>query len=143
MHQHSVDELTWYYSYKLAEKLQDRLNELNKDLTEMIEEINSTSQTLSKTGKPDDPVYPPALTLILPCTNIRQLTKVVRVLNTQLSQLQLIDSGASQLQEKISKAQKESRVVGANGWNGLGTDPTEDFYRSFRGNRSERHGGHA
>lgn len=43
-------------SYKLAEKLQDRLNELNKDLTEMIEEINSTSQTLSKTGKPDDPV---------------------------------------------------------------------------------------
>jgi nuclear pore complex protein Nup62 len=40
----------------LAEKLQDRLNELNKDLTEMIEEINTTSQTLSKTGKPDDPV---------------------------------------------------------------------------------------
>jgi seryl-tRNA synthetase len=43
-------------TYKLAEKLQDRLNELNKDLTEMIEEINTTSQTLSKTGKPDDPV---------------------------------------------------------------------------------------
>jgi hypothetical protein len=43
-------------SYKLAEKLQDRLNELNKDLTEMIEEINRTSQDLSKTGKPDDPV---------------------------------------------------------------------------------------
>lgn len=43
-------------SYKLAEKLQDRLNELNKDLTEMIEEINTTSQTLSKSGKPDDPV---------------------------------------------------------------------------------------
>lgn len=43
-------------TYKLAEKLQDRLNELNKDLTEMIEEINNTSQTLSKTGKPDDPV---------------------------------------------------------------------------------------
>lgn len=47
-------------SYKLAEKLQDRLNELNKDLTEMIEEINSTSQTLSKTGKPDDPVRFPS-----------------------------------------------------------------------------------
>lgn len=43
-------------TYKLAEKLQDKLNELNKDLTEMIEEINTTSQTLSKTGKPDDPV---------------------------------------------------------------------------------------
>ena len=56
----------------------------------MIEEINNTSQTLSKTGKPDDP-----------------LTKVVRVLNTQLAQLQLIDSGASQLREKITKAQRE------------------------------------
>jgi nuclear pore complex protein Nup62 len=43
-------------TYTLAEKLQDRLNELNKDLTEMIEEINNTSQTLSKTGTPDDPV---------------------------------------------------------------------------------------
>lgn len=111
-------------TYKLAEKLQDRLNELNKDLTEMIEEINNTSQTLSKTGKPDDP-----------------LTKVVRVLNSQLSQLQLIDSGAAQLQEKISKAQKESHRVGTNGWNGLGTDPSEDFYRSFRGGRSDRFGG--
>ncbi|KAF2471087.1 uncharacterized protein BDR25DRAFT_325363 [Lindgomyces ingoldianus] len=110
--------------YKLAEKLQDRLNELNKDLTEMIEEINSTSQTLSKTGKPDDP-----------------LTKVVRVLNGQLAQLQLIDSGASQLQDKIKATQKESHRVGANGWNGLGTDPTEDFYRSFRGGRGERFGG--
>jgi nuclear pore complex protein Nup62 len=42
--------------YKLSEKLSDRLNELNRDLTEMIEEINTTSQTLSKTGKADDPV---------------------------------------------------------------------------------------
>lgn len=111
-------------TYKLAEKLQDRLNELNKDLTEMIEEINNTSQTLSKTGKPDDP-----------------LTKVVRVLNSQLSQLQLIDSGAAQLQEKIIKAQRESHRVGTNGWSGLGTDPSEDFYRSFRGGRSDRFGG--
>lgn len=111
-------------TYKLAEKLQDRLNELNKDLTEMIEEINTTSQTLSKTGKPDDP-----------------LTKVVRVLNTQLAQLQLIDSGASQLQDKINKAHKDSQGIGRNGWNGLGSDPTEDFYRSFRGGRSERFGG--
>jgi nuclear pore complex protein Nup62 len=73
--------------------------------------------------------------------NRLQLTKVVRVLNSQLSQLQLIDSGAAQLQEKIAKAQKESRGVGSNGWNGLGTDPSEDFYRSFRGGRSERFGG--
>jgi nuclear pore complex protein Nup62 len=133
-------------TYKLAEKLQDRLNELNKDLTEMIDEINNTSQMLSKTGKPDDPV---SLTIFYnrrghhksSIANNKQLTKVVRVLNSQLSQLQLIDSGAAQLQEKINKAQKESRGVGSNGWNGLGTDPSEDFYRSFRGGRSERFGG--
>jgi len=70
-----------------------------------------------------------------------QLTKVVRVLNTQLAQLQLIDSGASQLQDKINKAHKDSQGIGRNGWNGLGSDPTEDFYRSFRGGRSERFGG--
>ena len=67
------------------------------------------------------------------------------MLNTQLSQLQLIDSGASQLQDKITKAQKESRAVGGggHGWKGLGTDPAEDFYKSFRGGRVERYGGHA
>jgi nuclear pore complex protein Nup62 len=91
----------------------------------MIEEINNTSQTLSKTGKPDDP-----------------LTKVVRVLNTQLAQLQLIDSGASQLQDRINKAQRESQRVGANGWNGLGSDPSADFMNSMRGGRaSQRFGG--
>lgn len=76
-----------------------------------------------------------------PVLMIEQLTKVVRVLNSQLSQLQLIDSGASQLQEKIQKAQKESQRIGANGWNGLGTDPADDFYRSFRGGRTDRFGG--
>jgi nuclear pore complex protein Nup62 len=127
----------------LAEKLQDKLNELNKDLTEMIEEINTTSQTLSKTGKPDDPVS------FANTTNTSgfglmgdsQLTKVVRVLNSQLSQLQLIDAGASQLREKINKAQKEGQRVGGNGWTGLGSDPSDDFLKSFRGNRTERFGG--
>lgn len=122
----------------------------------MIEEINSTSQTLSKTGKPDDPV---SLILLFPLasqdkhqdeiTNLfpQQLTKVVRVLNSQLSQLQVIDSGAAQLQEKIEAAQKDAHRGngrgGSSGWNGLGTDPTEDFYRSFRGSRSDRFGGQA
>lgn len=131
-------------TYKLAEKLQDRLNELNKDLTEMIEEINSTSQTLSKTGKPDDPVSENPGTRKLPiqfANTTMQLTKVVRVLNSQLSQLQAIDAGAVQLQEKITKTQKESQHMGANGWNGLGTDPVDDFARSFRGGRTERFGG--
>lgn len=70
-----------------------------------------------------------------------QLTKVVRVLNTQLSQLQLIDSGTAQLREKINQTQKETQRVGANGWNGLGSDPSDDFMRSFRGGRTERFGG--
>jgi nuclear pore complex protein Nup62 len=91
----------------------------------MIEEINSTSQALSKTGKPDDP-----------------LTKVVRVLNGQLAQLQLIDSGAKQLQDKINKAQREGQRVGTNGWNGLGSDPSADFMNSMRGGRpTQRFGG--
>jgi nuclear pore complex protein Nup62 len=107
----------------------------------MIDEINATSQTLSKTGKPDDPVSLYSFTLQSTHANMFQLTKVVRVLNSQLSQLQLIDSGASQLQEKITKAQKESQHVGANGWNGLGSDPSADFYRSFHGSRTERFGG--
>lgn len=41
--------------YKLAEKLSDRMNGLNKDLTDMIDEINGVSAQLSKT-KSDDPV---------------------------------------------------------------------------------------
>lgn len=71
------------------------------------------------------------------------MTKVVRVLNSQLSQLQLIDAGAAQLQEKIDEAHKENKRGGSTGWNGLGTDPTEDFYRSFRGGRTDRFGGQA
>ena len=48
--------LTESYSYELASKLQDRLDEMGKDLTSMIEEINDASSTLSKNNKPDDPV---------------------------------------------------------------------------------------
>jgi nuclear pore complex protein Nup62 len=40
----------------LAEKLSDRLDEMGKDLTSMIEEINNASSSLSKTSKADDPV---------------------------------------------------------------------------------------
>lgn len=43
-------------TYKLAEKLTDRLDEMGKGLTSMIEAINEASTTLSKTGKQDDPV---------------------------------------------------------------------------------------
>jgi nuclear pore complex protein Nup62 len=43
-------------TYKLAEKLTDRLDDLGKNLTGMIEAINDASMTLSKTSKTDDPV---------------------------------------------------------------------------------------
>jgi len=43
-------------TYKLAEKLTDRLDDMGKDLTKMIKEINDMSGTLSKGNKPDDPV---------------------------------------------------------------------------------------
>lgn len=47
-------------TYKLAEKLTDRLDDMGKDLTKMIKEINDMSGTLSKGSKPDDPVcFPP------------------------------------------------------------------------------------
>ena len=48
--------LTISRSYQIASKLSERLDEMGKDLTTMIEEINDASSTLSKTGKADDPV---------------------------------------------------------------------------------------
>lgn len=43
-------------TYKLAENLTDRLDEMGKDLGKMITEINDISGSLSKGNKPDDPV---------------------------------------------------------------------------------------
>lgn len=43
-------------TYKLAEKLTDRLDDMGKNLSSMIDAINDASTTLSKTSKADDPV---------------------------------------------------------------------------------------
>lgn len=43
----------------MAEKLSERLDEMGKDLTSMIEEVNGASSTLSKTNKADEPVRIP------------------------------------------------------------------------------------
>lgn len=43
-------------TYKLAERLIDRMDDMSKDMTKMIKEINDISGSLSKTGKTDDPV---------------------------------------------------------------------------------------
>ncbi|SLM36815.1 nucleoporin nsp1 [Lasallia pustulata] len=106
-------------TYKLAEKLSERLDEMGKDLASMIEEINDISTSLSKNTKADDP-----------------LSQIVRILNSHLSQLQQIDQGAAALQAKISAAQKSSKGIGSsNGFNGLGSSAADDFYRSYMGRR--------
>lgn len=43
-------------TYKLAENVTDRLEEMGKDLGKMISEINEISGSLNKGNKPDDPV---------------------------------------------------------------------------------------
>jgi len=113
-------------TYKLAEKLSGRLNEMGKDLGSMIEEVNSASGTLSKTSKADEPI-----------------SQIVRILNSHLSQLQLIDQGAAELQAKVEAAQNASQTLGSRlGGNGYGTSGTgmggsaaDDFYRSYMGRR--------
>ncbi|MCJ1436839.1 FG-nucleoporin nsp1 [Xylographa pallens] len=106
-------------TYKLAEKLSDRLNEMGKDLTSMIENINDASSNLSKNGKSDD-----------------ALSQIVRVLNGHLSQLQQIDQGAAALQAKVLEAQKANRTAAPmNGMNGIRNDAADDFYRSYMGRR--------
>ncbi|KAI6717087.1 hypothetical protein JHW43_000262 [Diplocarpon mali] len=107
-------------TYKLAEKLTDRLDDMGKNLTSMIEAINDASTTLSKTSKADDP-----------------LSHIVRVLNSHLTQLQWIDENATALQSKIVEAQKAGLNVGSNGggYTGPESDAADSFYRSFAGRK--------
>ncbi|KAI9732070.1 MAG: FG-nucleoporin nsp1 [Claussenomyces sp. TS43310] len=105
-------------TYKLAEKLTERLDEMGKDLAAMIQEINTASATLSQSNKPDDP-----------------LSQIVRVLNGHLSQLQWIDQNAASLQAKVTAAQKTGQSLGSNGRGNVENDPADDFYRSFIGRR--------
>lgn len=105
-------------TYKLAERLTDRLDEMGKDLAKMIKEINDMSGTLSKGSKPDDP-----------------LSQIVRVLNGHLSQLQWIDTNASALQAKVAAAQKASANMASSQYGNPESDAAESFYRSYIGRR--------
>lgn len=65
-----------------------------------------------------------------------QLSQVVRVLNDHLHQLQQIDAGAEELKGRVEAAKKETHRLGSNGFGygssvSLGSDATEDFYRSY------------
>ncbi|OIW34958.1 hypothetical protein CONLIGDRAFT_607945 [Coniochaeta ligniaria NRRL 30616] len=104
-------------TYKLAEKLTDRLDEMGKDLGTMIKEINDMSGTLQKGSKSDDP-----------------LSQIVRVLNGHLSQLQWIDSNAAALQAKVQAAQKASGNMSSH-YGAPESDAAESFYRSYMGRR--------
>lgn len=53
---HEISVIDKLNRYKLAEKMSERLEEMGKDLGEMIEEINSASASLNKNSKADDPV---------------------------------------------------------------------------------------
>ncbi|KAF9884023.1 FG-nucleoporin nsp1 [Aspergillus nanangensis] len=111
-------------TYKMAEKLSERLDEMGKDLTSMIEEVNGASATLSKTNKADEPI-----------------SQIVRILNSHLSQLQVIDQGTTELQVKVSAAQKAGQGLSSRfgqGFNNSGMgggDATGDFFNSYMGRR--------
>jgi nuclear pore complex protein Nup62 len=123
-------------TYKLAEKLTDRLDEMGRDLTSMIREINTASATLTKSSKPDDPVGAHLRNLILlVLTLFIKLSQIVRVLNGHLSQLQWIDQNAAALQAKIAAAQKSGQSIGSNGYGTVENDPADEFYRSYMGKR--------
>ncbi|KAI8635124.1 Nsp1-like C-terminal region-domain-containing protein [Xylariaceae sp. FL1651] len=104
-------------TYKLAEKITERLDEMGRDLSKMIKEINDISGTVSKGSKPDDP-----------------LSQIVRVLNGHLTQLQWIDTNAAALQAKVTAAQKASSQIGSQ-YGGPEQDNVDSFYRSYMGRR--------
>ncbi|KAJ5888337.1 hypothetical protein N7495_008378 [Penicillium taxi] len=111
-------------TYKLAENLNERLDEMGKDLTSMIEEVNGASATLSKTNRADEPI-----------------SQIVRILNSHLSQLQVIDQGTSELQVKVAAVQKAGQSISSRLGYGYtspgvgGGNAADDFYRSYMGRR--------
>ena len=64
-----------------------------------------------------------------------QLSHIVRVLNSHLTQLQWIDENAMALQAKVAEAQKGGQSIGSNGYGGLENDLAESFYRSGAGRK--------
>ncbi|KAF2219489.1 Nsp1-like C-terminal region-domain-containing protein [Elsinoe ampelina] len=106
-------------TYRIAERCSSRLTSMSHDLTSMIEEINAASANVRQSNKSANASDP--------------LTQIVKVLNGHLSQLQLIDQGASQLQQKVTAAQREARAIGRNG--ALGNDEVDAFARSYLGRR--------
>lgn len=72
-----------------------------------------------------------------PNANLRQITQIVRILNSHLTQLKAIDDGAAALNAKVEKAQKSlgSLAYSNGGMNGDGAAAVDDFYKSYLGRR--------
>ncbi|RMD41553.1 hypothetical protein DV735_g3556, partial [Chaetothyriales sp. CBS 134920] len=104
-------------TYKLAEKLQERLDDMGRDLETMVEEVNAANASLHKNGKADEPI-----------------TQIVRILNTHLSQLRAIDQGTAALQKKMADAQKAAHGLAyLPGAKSEARAAVDDFYRSYIG----------
>jgi nuclear pore complex protein Nup62 len=125
--------------YRLAEKVTSKLDEMNNDLGDVIGEINDVASKLTKVKQGEDPVSEKSTPLKASAIRLlteMQLSQVVRVLNAHLQQLQTIDVSTSTLEAKVQAAKREARLSGVfNGHQGLGSDPAEDFYKSFMSRR--------
>lgn len=109
----------------------------------MIEEVNGASATLSKTNRADEPVsklLSHTIDLAL-YSHFQQISQIVRILNSHLSQLQVIDQGTSELQAKVAAAQKHGQSISSRIGHGYispsmgGGNAADDFYRSYMGRR--------
>lgn len=43
-------------TYKLAERLSERIDDIGRDLSSMVDEVNAANASLSRNGKGDEPV---------------------------------------------------------------------------------------
>jgi nuclear pore complex protein Nup62 len=119
-------------TYKAAEACSDRLMEMNQSLTAMIEGINDASTKLSSSSASSGKAAKDA--------GEDPLSQIVRVLNSHLAQLQVIDSGAADLTKRVEAAQVDAGVAGSRlgasmrgsmMGGGGGNEVAEGFKKSF------------
>ena len=123
-------------TYRLSEKLGERLEEMGTDLEGMVGEINAANSLLSRNGKQDEPVCKCRVVKDAKA-NGKQITQIVKILNSHLTQLKVIDDGAAALNAKVEKAQKSlGNLAYSNGsMNANGAAAVDDFYKSYLGKR--------
>ncbi|KAF5103456.1 hypothetical protein D0Z03_000173 [Geotrichum reessii] len=80
-------------SYRLAEDLNEKLEGMSSNLTNVIKEMNTVQSDLAN-ANPDD-----------------ALTQIVKVLNSHLSSLQWIDTHTTELQDKLDQIQQLENVA--------------------------------